>query len=91
MRFNKETRTSCNFGGDEALWEGLSYVAARSHRASSHASWATDVWKMQHEMLQLQERLDDAMRSKGEKWRHGLGASVTGITKQGVRLPPPKL
>ena len=42
-------------------------------------------------MLQLQERCDDARRSKGEKWGHGLGQPVMGITKQGVRLTPPKL
>ena len=42
-------------------------------------------------MLQLQERLDDAMRLKAEKWSHGLGGPVTGITKQGVHLTPSKL
>ena len=69
----------------------LSCVAARSHRASSRASWATVVWKKQHKMLQLQERHDDTMWAKGRKWCHGLGKPITDITKHGVRLTPPKL
>ena len=42
-------------------------------------------------MLQLQERLDDAMCAKEEEWGHGLEEPVTGKTKQRVRLTPPKL
>ena len=42
-------------------------------------------------MLQLQERLDDAMQSKTEKGCHGLSEPAPGITKPGVRLTPPKL
>jgi len=42
-------------------------------------------------MLQLQERLDDAMWAKEEEWGHGLEEPVTGKTKQRVRLTPPKL
>ncbi len=42
-------------------------------------------------MLQLQERLDDAMCAKEEEWGHVLEEPVTGKTKQRVRLTPPKL
>ncbi len=41
-------------------------------------------------MLQLQERLDSAMRSKGGEGAPLVGEPITG-TKQGVRPPPPKL
>jgi len=40
----------------------LSGVAARSYRASSHASWATDTLQKQHKMLQLRNNLTRSKR-----------------------------
>ena len=89
-RGGRGKRTSRKFGGGSTSC-GLSCVAARSHRASFYVPWAADVWKRQHEMLQLQKRLDDAMCAKEEEWCHDLEEPVTGITKQRVHLIPPKL
>jgi len=80
----------------------LSCVAARSHRASSRASFGhcrleeaastfAKPLRQMCEMLGLQVRLNAMIRAKGRKGCHGLGKPITEITKRGVRLTPPKL
>ena len=46
---------------------------------SSCPAMANDAWKRQHEMLQLQERLEGHKRSKGEGVRVGRNSFMFGL------------